>query len=109
MMGQGMGKAEQLTAHERDTIRAALGAAVGGPYFPDWEFATLMGVTRSEAADVLATWPTTDDPETQDLAVNNILLHLLAYPHGEDEALSRDVPVSREELRAILERWRSVR
>jgi hypothetical protein len=102
-----MGKADRLTTHERDTIRAALGAAVRGPYFPDWEFGTLIGLTRPEVADLLATWPETTDPDAQDLAVNNVLLNLLAYPHGEDEALSRDVEVSGEELRAILEHWRS--
>ena len=103
-----MGKPEHLTAHERDTIRAALGAAVRGPYFPDWEFGTLIGLTRAEVAELLATWPEAADSDLQDLGVNNILLNLLAYPHGEDEALRRDVPVSRQELHVILERWRAV-
>lgn len=85
-----------------------MGAAVRGAYFPEWEFGTIMGMTRSEMAEVLASWPATDDPDTQDLAVNNALLNLLTYPHREEEGLARDVPVSRQELGAILERWRSV-
>lgn len=39
-----------LTAEERDIVRRSLTAAVEGPYFPDWEFQTLFGVTRAGVA-----------------------------------------------------------
>jgi hypothetical protein len=103
-----MGKPDHLSPEELEIIREALLAAVRGPYFPEWEFGTLIGRTRDEVASILASWPATDDPTSQDVAVNNVLLNLLGYPHGEDAALIRDVPAGPNKIRSVLERWRSV-
>lgn len=51
-----------------------LRAAVEGPFFPDWEFHTLMGVSREEARTVLEAWPVqTVEPDVFSCAVLNSL------------------------------------
>jgi hypothetical protein len=87
-------------------ILDCLGAAVEGPFFPDWEFRTLMGVSRAEVAEVLHRWPDGPDAQTQDLAVNNVLNMLLGYPHGRDDLWPDFIAADRDEVRSVLERWR---
>jgi hypothetical protein len=87
---------DALSAEEREVIRRALDAAVNGPFFPDWEFSTLFGVARAEAAASLARFPDLKaDTETDYLAVHNAIANLLGYPHGrwaelEARGLSQD-------------------
>ncbi|MGH4034095.1 hypothetical protein ACQB60_34795 [Actinomycetota bacterium Odt1-20B] len=57
---------------------------VNGPFFPDWEFHTLMGFTRDEIAVIAVSWPASSDSGERDDAVNNVLNMLLGYPHGYD-------------------------
>jgi hypothetical protein len=71
-----MGTVERLSAREIEIVRQCLSAAVEGPFFPDWEFAALIGLDRDGVAAVLAAWPARDD-DTQELAVNNVLNNLL--------------------------------
>ena len=75
-----------------------LGAAVNGPFFFDWEFSTLFGLTRSEVAAVLRAWPDGDDPVVQDRAVANAINHLLGYPHDDTESWDRYVRTPRDEI-----------
>jgi hypothetical protein len=89
-----MSIADGMTAGDIETIRICLRAAVDGPYFGEWEFQTLMGVTRGEMRAVLAAWPS-DSPE-QALAVNNALNNLLGYPHN------RELPAPAGQLERIL-------
>lgn len=42
-----------LSPADQELILAALTAAHDGPYFEDWEFQTLMGVTKAEVAEVI--------------------------------------------------------
>lgn len=73
-----------LTPDETDVIRRAIDAAVNGPFFPDWEFQTLFGVTREEAAASLARFPNLmAENETDYLTVHNSIANLLGYPHGQ--------------------------
>ena len=44
----------ELTPPDTELIRNALVAAVDCPYFPDWEFHTLLGLHRLEIAEMLA-------------------------------------------------------
>jgi hypothetical protein len=96
-----------LSASDAELIRACLAAAVDGPFFPESEFATLMGLSRPEVAAVLSAWPETSDPATQELAVNNVLNNLLGYPHGELEAWAERIPASPAEVAALFSRLRS--
>ena len=46
-----------LDEREREVVRECLRAAVDGPFFPDWEFSTIFGLTRDEVKQVLRSWP----------------------------------------------------
>jgi len=83
-------------------VRQALTAAVTGPFFPDWEFATLFGLDRDEVRAVLAAWPETDDPTAQLTAVTNALNNLLGYPHGLDRRWGDYLSVDRNRLQGLL-------
>lgn len=106
-------KVEQLSEEDLRLVGACLGAAVIGPYFPDWEFQTLMAADRTEVASVLGAWPeaiaTTDwEPDAerlQEIVVNNVLAHLLWYPHGQWDELNRVLGVDDAALHAFLRRF----
>ena len=99
-----------LSEMEPGTLKVAkecLRAAVEGPFFPDWEFHTLMGVSRAEARMVLDTWPVrTVEPEAFRCAILSSLGHLVCYPHGEEEAWGRYISVEPEEVLRAAERLR---
>ena len=103
----------ELTPRDREQIRAALGAACEGPFFADWEFQTLMGVTRAELANVLAWWADSsgtrlDEPDSdlQATAIRNVLLNLVGYPLSEREiwVLEADWDVDRGSVADLLAR-----
>jgi len=106
-----------LSDDDRAVIKGCLNAAVHGPFFPEWEFHALFGLTRSEVEVVLTSWPNLPmespsgyaSPERfQVVAVNNALNHLLGYPHGvRGEAFVREVGASAPQVAAVLTRWRS--
>jgi 8-oxo-dGTP pyrophosphatase MutT (NUDIX family) len=84
--------------------KAVLHAAAHGPFFPDWEFATIFGFNRAEIAqhaDALC------DPleAEQWRALNNSFNNLLGYPHQHDSAL----PFSRELLETAFATLRNSR
>lgn len=70
-----------LTDQEIDTVREAMLGAANGPYFPNWEFPTLIGLDREEVRREAASWPETDDEDAQVCAAINSLANLLGYPH----------------------------
>jgi hypothetical protein len=88
-------------------VGQALRAAVNGPFFPEWEFHTLFGLTRSEVRAVADAWPnvrlTSADVA---LAVNNSLNNLLGYPHGQDSVWSQWISAERPQLDELLSRLR---
>ena len=97
-----------LTPDERELVRRSLVVAIEGPYFPDWEFQTLFGVTRAEVAEVVRKWPAVD--ETRDvarLAIDNALANLLGYPHGRTAQLKSELGVTTERLEQVFTKWRS--
>ncbi|MBJ6761897.1 hypothetical protein JGU66_14075 [Myxococcaceae bacterium JPH2] len=97
---------ERLTDDEK-VIGECLRAAVEGPFFPEWEFQTLLGLSRAEVAAELATWPATGSPEDQDLAVNNALNNHLTYPHRQWAEWPKYISVSEDEVDAVFARWRA--
>lgn len=91
--------------------------AVEGPYFPEWEFHTLMGLSRDVMRAVAKSWPEAppDVPdyfesgaEAQLVAVNNAANHLVGgYPHGVGQtALERDLGCTVGEVFQALAAWR---
>ena len=97
-----------------ELIRRALKATVDGPYFPDWEFHALFGLSRDDVRAVLDAWPSEPSAvsgyetgaEVQRAGVNNAFNNLLGYPHGHDEQLVEDVGVSKRDLALVFARWR---
>jgi len=96
---------DRLSNADRAIVRDCLQAAVNGPFFPDREFQTLFGLTRTEVATVLDAWPATADVAVQDIAVTNALNHLLSYPHHKWDAWRSSISASPEEVQQILRRW----
>lgn len=80
-----------------------------GPFFPDWEFQTLMGGERDEMRAVLDAWPNVSDGENADVAINNAFNNLLGYPHDEWEAWAKYSDADPEELARTFTRWRAER
>ncbi|MFD9484148.1 hypothetical protein ACFWBX_09115 [Streptomyces sp. NPDC059991] len=101
-----MSALERMTERDLQIIKECLDAAVNGPFFPDWEFHTLMGFTRDEIAAMKASWPTTSDPDEQDDAVNNVLNMLLGYPHGYDSRWHEYSAATPAQIARTLARWR---
>ena len=105
-----------LPARDRDVLGACVRSAVNGPYFPDWEFHTLMGLSREEMAQVAHSWPAlpssapsgySSASEMQQTAIANSANWLLGYPHGfSRERLEEDVGYSLPDIARALARWR---
>ena len=100
---------ENLTVDERDLVRRCLKAATDGPFFPEWEFSTLFGLTREE---VRTCWSSSQKLRSEDQvmrqAIHGCLANLLGYPHREQEAWDRLISASREEVAEVFAKWREV-
>ncbi|QLE74706.1 hypothetical protein FGW37_26750 [Streptomyces rectiverticillatus] len=101
-----MNAVERVTDQDLQIIKECLDAAVNGPFFPDWEFHTLMGFTRDEIGAIAASWPSFSDSDTQDDAVNNVLNMLLGYPHGYESRWHDYSNATLEQIVQTLARWR---
>lgn len=85
------------------TIHACLRAVADGPFFPDWEFETLMGVDRETVRRVVSDWPQCKVSRMDfQCAVQNGLNNLVGYPHGCDDVWAEYIPVSSADVRAVL-------
>jgi len=97
---------ERLSDDQRALIGLCLRAVVDGPYIPDWEFQTVMCVTREEAAAVADSWPDPTGAPVTFVTVNNTLNNLLGYPHKRWPELSEYLDADSRPLVAALARWR---
>jgi hypothetical protein len=108
---------EFAASEQAAVLGRCLRIAVEGSYFPDWEFHTLMGLSRDVMRSVEEAWPEAplDVPEgfesgaeTQLVAVNNAANHLVGgYPHGvSKDALERDLGCSVGDVIRALAAWR---
>lgn len=89
-------------------LNEALAAAARGPFFPDWEFETLFGLTREEvdaAAGQISTWSAAS--HEQRIAVGNAVNNLLGYPHGRDADWAAWLSVTPEQLAAVFVAWQA--
>jgi hypothetical protein len=97
-----------LSEEERRVVLECMRASIEGPFFPDWEFASLFGVARSDLARIVAAWPKLDeDAEEVALAINNSMNNLLGYPHGCERDWSRFLSVPPREVERIFLKWRA--
>ena len=99
-----MDVAQTLPAADIETVKRALTAAADGPFFPDWEFETLIGADRAAVRAAAAAWPALGDDPDAAATVVNALGNLAGYPHGHDDELAKAVPGGREAVSATLDR-----
>jgi hypothetical protein len=98
-----------LSDADKTLVGQALHAAVEGPFFPQWEFHALFGLTPDEVRTVAHAWPNLDVTRPNvSLAVNNSLANLLGYPHGKDSVWSKWISVDRPRLRELFDRVQAV-
>jgi hypothetical protein len=101
---------ERLTTRESRIIGEALRAAADGPFFPDWEFHTLFGLTREEVRKIANEWPLPNPPPDEVIiAVNNSLNWLLSYPHRKHDLWSDWISVDQPTVNEICNRLRGKR
>ena len=96
---------ENLSPDKQEIIRQCLRAAVEGPFFPEWEFHSLIGLEREEVRGILREWPRPSAPNSDvQLAVNNAMNNLLGYPHGEWEVWGEWISISPEALEVFFDK-----
>ncbi|CCD99322.1 hypothetical protein [Bradyrhizobium sp. STM 3809] len=94
-----------LSTADREIVHRALGAAVEGPFFPEWEFHTLFGLYRSEVRAIYEAWPSPACNSDRLLAAMiGSLNHLIGYPHKHEDAFHQYFPEGRSALAATL-KW----
>lgn len=90
----------------RTVIRECLDAVVNGPFFPDWEFATLFGFTRQEIKAILDQWPDVDiNNDLIKIAISKSFNNLTGYPINNEERWPEFISVSRNKLIKIYTGW----
>ena len=98
-----------LNERERDIVRQCLRAAADGPFFPEWEFSIIFGLTREQVGKTLAAWPDLDETNTDVVrAINNSMNNLLGYPIKREnmEAWPDFISVDRLALVSIFAKWK---
>lgn len=99
---------QSLDSAEVQLVRRCLEASVAGPFFPDWEFESLFGLTRARVAAIANGWPQNAADTDAQIAVMNALTHLSGYPHGQEEELRRIVTNDAENLRRLLNKLQAL-
>ena len=84
-------------------LKESLIAAGRGPFFPDWEFATLLGFERAEILAIADSFTAATPIRGEVLrALNSSLVNLLGYPHGKDSVWRQWLSFSPDQLQAVL-------
>lgn len=91
-----------LTEHEREIVSQCLRAAVEGPFFPEWEFQTLMGVSREEISGLRTRWQASVIDHDDEDVVRNVLNHLIGYPHGHETEWRAHIDAGLDAVSSIL-------
>jgi hypothetical protein len=95
-----------LSTEEMVLARRCLSAAADGPFFPEFEFAAIFGCEREEVRDILKSWPNVDDSDALvSMAINNMFVNLLGYPHGMEPQLLAMAGAPMKEIEALYMRW----
>jgi hypothetical protein len=92
-----------LTSDEIEILRQCLRAAADGPFFPEWEFQTLIGASREEVRALISQTALDREERAVDIATST-LNNLLGYPHGAEKVLRSFVSASSAELKGLLEK-----
>ena len=103
----------RLTSAEIAIVGECLRAVAYGPFPPDEEFHTLMGVTRQEAQRVADRFPDVDEYDDEAhssddawLIINNSLVNLLGGAHGMEHEWRKLITATPQEVQEVLTKWR---
>lgn len=92
-----------LSDRERQTVFECLFAAEQEEFFPEWEFETLFGMTRSQLAGVRVKWPEVDTTQPDvSAAIVSSMNHLLGYPHAKDGRWERYISVRPDAVQSTM-------
>ena len=91
-----------------ELVKRGVAAAANGPFFPDWEFATLFGLSRQEvAAAATQIGPSSvASCELARRAAASAVNNLLGYPHGQETLLAQMLSAPPSALEAAFRTWR---
>jgi len=95
---------DSLNNLELQIIGECLNATGRGPFFPDWEFDTLFGISKQEILEIAHKWPSVDLNEQVENAIINSLNNLLGYPHNKDSEWGKYISESREFVQTLFEK-----
>jgi hypothetical protein len=92
-----------LSERELDIVTKSLRAAADGEFFPEWEFETLIGATRSKIRSEADAWRSSagNSLQMRELALS-VISNLLGYPHDRQRELEAIVGASSKELDALM-------
>ncbi|MES1147048.1 MAG: hypothetical protein ABUL52_01495 [Solimonas sp.] len=100
---------EELTSSELKLVADCLSATVNGSFFPDWEFETLFGVSRSFVDSVRQRWPNIDAQNAEiGAAVIGSLNNLLGYPQKSAGEWSQYISASDDDVRNLLKKLQNL-
>lgn len=95
-----------LTPEERHVIYQCLKAAAEGPFFPDWEFQALFGMSKNDVARLIALWPDINHAQTFiQAAINSSINNLLGYPHNKFDIWHEYISADPAQLAVIFQKW----
>lgn len=94
-----------LNEDEKNIALKCLIAATEGPFFPDWEFGSIMYRNRDEIKEVIDQWDALDKSSDEITTIMiSVINNLTGYPHGDEEALKHYVSVDAATLRKIMDK-----
>jgi hypothetical protein len=97
--------AETLSAADRDLALQCLLAAADGPFFGEFEFLSLMGMSREDVREVAESLRGSQTHPKLANAVGSSLNNLLRFPHRRDAMLSSWIPGGRGAIEQFETRW----
>lgn len=92
-----------LNQDEKTIVKECLNAVINGPFIPDWEFQTLLGLTRSELTAIFEHWPQVLEQRAL-VGIRNALGNLIGYPIDNEEKWPEYISVSKEKVSEIFEK-----
>ncbi len=96
-----------MTPQDTQIIGECLRAVAKGPFLPDWEIDSLIGMSKAEVTTIAERWPEVDmKAEPVQRAVNNALVNLIGYPIDEEEEWPSYISVPRESLEDVRTRFK---
>lgn len=103
----------QFDQREHDILKKCLNALIHGPFFEDWEFNTLFGVSRSEVSNFLNRFPSYVEIQQklnfandECLILQNVFTNLLGYPHKNGKILEEMIGMNSKELGILYQKWK---